>query len=129
MTVKLFAATAALALALAVPSMAQSATTPDGVWKDRWGTTFTFELCGDGTQLCGTLNDIQGDSRTQENLAFVDQQVVQANQVAPNQWEGQIALNGGKATAKVELKDADTLTITGCQAGILCSSIDYERVS
>ncbi len=87
MTVKLFAATAALALALAVPSMAQSATTPDGVWKDRWGTTFTFELCGDGTQLCGTLNDIQGDSRTQENLAFVDQQVVQANQVAPNQWK------------------------------------------
>lgn len=129
MLIKHFAAVAALATALAVPAMAQSSATPDGVWKDRWGTTFTFELCGDGTQLCGTLNDIQGDSRTEENLAFVNQQVVQAEQVAPNQWEGQIALNGGNATAKVELNGPDTLTITGCQAGILCSSIEYERVS
>lgn len=101
---------------------------PDGVWKDRWGTTFTFELCGDGTQLCGVLNDIQGDSRTEENLAYVDQQVVQAEMVAPNKWEGTIALNGGNAKAVVEMTGPNELEITGCR-GIFCSSIDYERVS
>ncbi len=122
----LFAVSIAVA-ALATPAFAQSAT-PDGVWKDRWGTTFTFELCGaDGTQLCGVLNDIQGDSRTEENLAFVDQQVVQGVQTGANKWEGQIDLNGGGAKAIVELTGPDTLKITGCQ--LLCSSIDYERVS
>jgi opacity protein-like surface antigen len=127
MMLKTFVAAAAVAAALIVPATAQSAAKPDGVWKDRWGTTFTFQLCGDGTQLCGTLNDIQGDSRTEENLAFVNQQVVQGEQTAPNKWEGRIALNGGKAKAIVEMTGPDTLKITGCQ--ILCSSIDYQRVS
>ncbi|WP_196260610.1 hypothetical protein [Pelagibacterium limicola] len=110
---------------LAAPVFAQDLT-PNGTWVDQWGTTFTFELCGDGTQLCGVLNDIQGESRTEENLAFVDEQVVAADQVAPNQWEGQIALNGGTATAKVEMIDENTLTITGCQF-IICNSIEYVR--
>ncbi|MHA6299595.1 hypothetical protein [Devosia sp. CAU 1758] len=127
MMLKSFVAAAAVATALVVPALGQSAASPDGVWKDRWGTTFTFELCGDGTQLCGTLNDIQGDSRTAENLTFVDKQVVQGTQTAPGTWEGQISLNGGGAKAIVELIDADTLKITGCQ--LLCSSIEYERVS
>lgn len=127
MNFKILAATAGLVAALAAPAFAQDAGTPDGVWKDRWGTTFTFSMCGDGTQLCGTLNDIQGDSRTEENLAFVDQQVVQGTQTGPNKWEGQIALNGGGAKAIVELTGPNTLKITGCQ--LLCSSIDYERVS
>jgi uncharacterized protein (DUF2147 family) len=121
-------AAASLAALFVVPTFAQDAS-PNGTWVDRWGTSFTFELCGDGTQLCGTLNDIQGDSRTEENLAFVNQQVVQGTQTGPNTWEGQISLNGGNATARVELKDANTLTITGCQAAILCSSIDYNRAS
>jgi hypothetical protein len=112
--------------ALASPVLAQQAS-PDGVWKDRWGTTFTFKLCGDGTQLCGTLNDIQGDSRTPENLKFVNQQVVQGTQTAPNKWEGNISLNGGGAKAVVTLVDANTIKLTGCKAGIFCSSIDYKK--
>lgn len=126
---KTFIATATLVAALAVPAFAQSATQPNGTWQDRWGTTFTFKLCGDGTQLCGTLTDIQGKSRTQENLAFVNQQVVRASQTAPNKWEGQIALNGGNAKAIVELTGPNTIKITGCQGGIFCSSIDYQRMS
>jgi hypothetical protein len=118
---------AALAIFVVSPAISQDIS-PNGVWKDRWGTTFTFELCGDGTQLCGVLNDIQGDSRTEENLAFVNQQVVQAEMVGPNKWKGNVALNGGGATATVEMTSPETLKITGCQA-IFCSSIDYERVS
>lgn len=118
---------AALAAFLVVPAIGQDAN-PSGVWEDRWGTTFTFELCGDGTQLCGVLNDIQGESRTEENLAYVNKQVVQAEMVAPNTWEGSIVLNGGTAKATVEMTGPNELEITGCR-GILCSSIDYERVS
>ncbi|NGP16780.1 DUF2147 domain-containing protein [Devosia aurantiaca] len=123
---KTILAAASIAALFAVPTFAQDAS-PEGTWKDRWGTTFTFSLCGDGnTNLCGTLNDIQGDSRTEENLAFVNQQVVQGVPTGPNKWEGNISLNGGNAKAIVELVDANTLKITGCQ-GILCNSIDYAR--
>ncbi|MBD8066339.1 hypothetical protein IC608_12750 [Devosia sp. PTR5] len=125
---KAFAATTLALAAFAAPAFAQSAD-PDGVWKDKWGTTFTFQTCGDGTQLCGTLNDIQGDSRTPENLKYVDQQVVKAEQTAPGKWEGSIALNGENAKAIVEQTGPDTIKITGCKAAILCSSIQYERVS
>ncbi|WP_127142768.1 hypothetical protein [Pelagibacterium montanilacus] len=123
---KSFAAAATIAALLSVPALAQDMD-PSGTWVDQWGTTFTFELCGDGTQLCGVLNDIQGDSRTEENLQLVGQEVVQGDLVAPNTWEGNIGLNGTNATATVEQTGPDTLTITGCQAAILCSSIDYQR--
>ncbi|WP_131798206.1 DUF2147 domain-containing protein [Devosia elaeis] len=126
MLAKSLVAATAIALSLAVPTIAQDAS-PNGTWVDRWGTSFTFELCGDGTQLCGVLNDIQGDSRTEENLKFVNQEVVRGTQTGPNKWEGNIALNGGNAKATVELTGPDTLKITGCRAVILCSSIDYHR--
>lgn len=123
-------AAASIALAfLAAPAIAQSSAGPDGVWKDQWGTTFTFSTCGDGTQLCGVLNDVQGNSRTEENLAFVDQQVVTAEQVAPSQWEGEIAMGGGTAKAIVKQVGPDEITITGCRAGILCQTLTYERAS
>lgn len=126
---KAFAATTIALAALTAPAIAQSAVSPDGVWKDKWGTTFTFSTCGDGTQLCGVLNDVQGNSRTEENLAFVNKQVVAAAQTAPNKWEGEIAMNGSTAKAIVEVKDQNTLTITGCRAGILCQTLTYEKVS
>jgi len=128
MKTKTLVATAALALGLAVPAMGQTAT-PEGVWQDRWGTTFTFSLCGDGTDLCGVLNDIQGESRTPENLKYVNQQVVQADQTAPNKWEGEITLDGGTARAIVEQVGPNTIELTGCRAAIFCSTLTYERVS
>lgn len=123
---KALAVTTIALAALAAPAIAQSAASPNGVWQDRWGTTFTFKVCGDGTKLCGTLNQLKGDSATPENLAFVNEQVVQARQVGPNKWEGQIALNGGGAKAIVTIVDANTLKITGCQ--VLCSTVTYERI-
>lgn len=122
---KAFVAVALAATLFTSPALSQDLD-PTGTWVDQWGTTFTFQLCGDGTQLCGVLNDIQGGSRTEENLAYVNQEVVAADMVAPNKWEGAIALNGGNAKAIVEMIDENTLKITGCQL-IICNSIDYQR--
>ena len=55
---------------------------------DSYGTSFEFSLCGDGTALCGVLTNLEGESATQENLAFVGKQVMQAQQVGPNEWKG-----------------------------------------
>ena len=109
-----------------MPTMAQDATI-NGTWVDAEGTSFTFELCGDGTALCGVLNDIQGASRTPENLAFVDSQVVTAEQTAPGRWEGTINYGGTQAAAKVTLVAENAVEITGCQLGILCQSITFYK--
>lgn len=120
--------TGALLGALAMPALAQEANI-NGTWIDAEGTSFTFKLCGDGTDLCGVLNDIQGASRTEENLAYVDQEVVQAEQTAPGRWEGTINYGGRQAGAKVTLVAEDAIEITGCQLGILCQSITFYKAS
>lgn len=123
-------AIASVALGMLVaPALAQNVASPEGTWVDAEGTSFTFKLCGDGTALCGVLNDIQGASRTPENLAFVNSQVVQAEQTAPGKWEGTINYGGRQAGAKVTLVAEDAIKITGCQLGILCQSITFYKAS
>ena len=116
------------ALALTVlPSFAQSVT-PEGDWRDRYGTSFEFSLCGDGTSLCGVLTDVQGKSRTEDNLAFVNQQVVRAEQVADNEWKGTVIYDGAQAAATVKQVDPNTIKITGCRAAIFCQTLTFNRV-
>ncbi|MFC3705225.1 hypothetical protein ACFOOL_10705 [Devosia honganensis] len=113
--------------AAAAPALADPADI-NGRWMDAEGTTFTFSLCGDGTTLCGVLNDIQGESRTPENMAYVNQQVVEAEQIAPNRWEGTVLYEGRRAAAKVTLTTPDTVEITGCQVVIFCETLVFYRV-
>ena len=123
---KIILAAGALLGLLSLPATA-SAADINGTWVDAEGTSFTFKLCGDGTDLCGTLNDIHGASRTPENLALVDKQVVAAEQTAPGRWEGDINYGGRHAAAKVTLVAEDAVEITGCQMGILCQSITFYK--
>ncbi|WIY53063.1 hypothetical protein O9Z70_00510 [Devosia sp. YIM 151766] len=125
-----FAALSTALLLLATPVFAQDeGLSPEGTWIDAEGTSFTFSLCGDGTALCGVLNDIQGASRTEENMAFVNTEVVQAEQTAPNLWEGTINYGGRQAAAKVALVAEDAIEITGCQLLILCETITFYKAS
>jgi uncharacterized protein (DUF2147 family) len=110
------------------PAAEAAAPNPEGVFVDEYGTSFTFSLCGDGTALCGVLNDIQGDSRTEENLAYVGQQVMQADAVAPNEWKGTVILNGDEAAATVTQTGPDTVDIEGCR-GIFCSTLTFTRAA
>lgn len=124
----------ATALLLATPAIAQNVASaqtvsPEGTWIDKDGTSFTFSLCGDGTDLCGVLNDIGGKSRTPENLAYVNSEVVKAEQTAPNKWEGTLNYGGRSAGAKVTVVSEDALKITGCQFGILCQTITFNKAS
>ena len=131
---KSFLAVAVLSGVLALPAAAQQSALrtnhaePDGVFVDEYGTSFTFSICGEGTALCGVLNDVQGDSRTEENLAYVGQQVMQAEQTAPNQWSGTVIFNGSEASATVTQTGPDTVEIEGCR-GILCQTLVFNRAS
>jgi hypothetical protein len=108
-------------------SLAQEAT-PEGVWRDEYGTTLKISLCGDGTQLCAVLVDVQGKSRTDANLAYVNQQVVQAAMTAPNEWQGTVVFDGSEAHGTITQVTADTIEIEGCRAAILCQTLAFNRV-
>lgn len=101
---------------------------PEGTFVDEYGTSFTFTLCGDGTALCGLLNTLEGESATEENLAYVGQQVMQAEASGPNQWKGAIEAGGISAEATVTQTGPDTIDIEGCRA-ILCQTLTYTRVA
>ena len=127
---------AALCSTTALPVFAQdaAATTeaaaafdPNGTFVDSFGTSFTFSLCGDGSDLCGVLNTLEGESATEENLAFVGKQVMQAKQTAANEWKGALSAGGISADATVTQTSADTIDIQGCRAAILCQTLTYTR--
>lgn len=118
----------ALCAAAAMPSFAQDATLPSGTYVDQYGTSFKFTPCGeDKTDLCGVLTNLEGQSATPENLAFVGKQVMRAEQVAPNEWKGSLSAGGISAEATVTLVSEDTIEIQGCRGGILCQTLAYNR--
>lgn len=112
----------------ALPTLAQDAAVPNGKFIDQFGTSFEFTLCGEsGTDLCGVLTNLEGQSATPENLAFVGKQVMKAEQVAPGQWKGSLAAGGMSAEATITQVSADTIEIQGCRAAILCQTLAYSR--
>jgi hypothetical protein len=121
-----------LVAAAAMPAFAQeeaSAFDPNGTFMDSYGTSFSFTLCGDGgTDLCGTLVTLEGDSATPENLAYVGQQVMQAPQSAPNEWKGALSSGSMSADVTVTMTGPDTIEIQGCRAAILCQTLAYNRI-
>ncbi|WP_196258655.1 hypothetical protein [Pelagibacterium limicola] len=110
------------------PALAQEAS-PEGVWQDDWGTTLEISFCGeDATQLCAVLLDVQGESRTEENLAYVNQQIMQADMVAENQWQGTVIFEGNEAEGTLTHVAADSIEIRGCRALIFCETLAFQRV-
>ena len=117
-----------LCAAAAIPVMAATESgTPNGTFVDSYGTSFQFSLCGDGTALCGVLTNLEGESATPENLEFVGKQVMQAEQVGPNEWKGDLSAGGISAAATVTMTGPDTIDIQGCRAAVLCQTLTYTR--
>ena len=118
----------ALCAGLSLPALSASEAAPSGTFVDEYGTSFKFSPCGDGTALCGVLTNLEGQSATPENLAFVGKQVMQAQQVAPNEWKGELQAGGISAQATVTMTGPDTIEIQGCRAAVLCQTLTYNRV-
>jgi hypothetical protein len=101
---------------------------PSGKFVDEFGSSFEFSLCGEsGTDLCALLTNLEGESATEENMAFVGKQVMQAAQTAPNQWKGSLAAGGMSAEATITQTGPDTIEIQGCRAAVLCQTLVYNR--
>jgi uncharacterized protein (DUF2147 family) len=96
---------------------------------DSYGTSFSFSLCGEEKRdLCGVLVTLKGESATEENLAYVGKQVMQATRTGPNEWKGSISSGSMSADVTVTMTGPDTIEIQGCRAVILCETLAYNRV-
>jgi len=123
-------AVTALCASLAAPAVFAQEAIPTGTFVDQYGTSFEFQSCGDGgTTLCAVLTNLEGESATEDNLAFVGKQVIAAEQVAENEWKGELVAGGLSAAATITQVSEDTVEIQGCRAGILCQTLSYTKAS
>lgn len=112
----------------AAASAKAGAMNPNGTFMDSFGSSFSFKLCGaKGTDLCGTLVTLKGQSATKENLSFVGQQVMQLSPSGANQWKGALKAGGISADATVTQRGPDTMDIQGCRVAVLCQTLSYNR--
>ena len=117
------------ALAIFSASAVAQEATPDGTWQDSFGTTLQFSVCGEGEQLCATLLEVEGKSRTERNLAFINQQIMQADQTSANEGKGTVMFDGNEAQSTITQVAANTIEIQGCRAVVLCQTLSFSRQS
>lgn len=134
-THKLFRTRPGRALALALTSLSLIAPAqvfaadPTGTWQTRSGDSrYMVSYCGDGTELCARLVWLRDDARTEENLAYLNTNVVTgADAAAENRWTGVVTYGGETFTGSLSRTGADELKLRGCK-GILCTTLRFDRV-
>jgi uncharacterized protein (DUF2147 family) len=121
-------AAATLALFVAAPAFAQDLT-PVGTWQTASGESrYSVSYCGDGTQLCAKLTWLRKDARKPENVALLNQLVVNgAKPVAANKWRGTVNYEGNAVSGSVTLVSEDRMKLQGCQL-IACKSVEFVRI-
>jgi hypothetical protein len=122
---------AALVLSLfSLPALAAGGASPAGAWQSTDGQArVQVTLCGDGTQLCARLTDLNGSARTPENLRLLNSFVVAgAQRTALNLWLGTVRFGGQTAEGHIAMRSANDIVVSGCKLG-MCKTLEFRRVS
>ncbi|MDT4888997.1 hypothetical protein FQZ97_1256370 [compost metagenome] len=89
---------------------------------------YSVSYCGDGTQLCAKLTWLRKDARTPENLALLNEFVVQnAKATAQNKWRGTVKYEGHTVSGSVTLVSGNRMALQGCQL-IACQKVEFVRI-
>ena len=122
---KRFALSLALSALLAAPALAS----PVGVWEiEMRDSRYNVEMCGDGTQLCGTLIWLGNGADSPENLPYMNTLLIDhAQQTRPNQWKGDLSIYGQRAAGTITMVSADQITLRGCVAFVVCKTYQMYR--
>ena len=120
---------AAVLLAGLLVTPAALAASPAGVWEiEMRDSRYQVELCGDGTQLCGTLIWLGNGADNATNLPYLNTLLIDhARQVQPNQWKGDLHLFGQSANGTITQVSDDQITLQGCVMVIVCKSYQLFR--
>lgn len=104
---------------------------PNGVWElDSRDTRIKLELCGDGTQLCGTLVWLSDADYNKQYQPYLNAPVANGiAQTGPNRWKGAMQLFGQKITGTITQRSDTQMTLQGCLLLVLCKSYEMFRYS
>ncbi|MGV8856460.1 MAG: DUF2147 domain-containing protein [Devosia sp.] len=103
---------------------------PDGVWElDSHDTRIQLALCGDGTQLCGTLVWLSDVDYNKQYQPYLNKPVAEAIAPSgPNRWKGAMVLFGQKISGTITQQSATQMSLQGCVLMVLCKSYQMTRV-
>lgn len=124
-----------IALAASVLMVAGSSgaalASPNGVWElDSRDTRIQLALCGDGTQLCGTLVWLSDADYNKQYEPFLNKPVSTGIEKAgPNRWKGTLQLFGHKMQGTITQRSETQMTLQGCAFLVVCKSYDMFKYS
>lgn len=112
----------------AIPTLSGEMT-PVGKWQTATGDSrYEVMLCEDGRSICAKLTWLSPNTRTAENVRYLNTYVVRgARPAAQNKWRGTINYGEEKVSGSVTLTGPNTMRLKGCKA-IFCQSMTFNRV-
>tara|TARA_R110002124_G_scaffold36451_19_gene117520 strand:- start:4045 stop:4455 length:411 start_codon:yes stop_codon:yes gene_type:complete len=104
---------------------------PNGVWElETRDTRIQLALCGDGTQLCGTLVWLSDVDYNKQYEPFLNAPVANGiAQAGPNRWKGAMKLFGQNITGTITQQSDTQMTLQGCAFLVVCKSYQMFRYS
>ena len=121
----------AAGLLLLAASAGAAQASPNGVWElDSRDTRIELALCGDGTQLCGTLVWLSDADYNKQYEQFLNAPVARAiGQAGPNRWKGAMQLFGHNIQGTITQQSETQMTLQGCALLVVCKTYQMFRVS
>lgn len=120
-----------MSLILVASSSGAAMASPNGVWElETRDTRIALELCGDGTQLCGTLVWLSDADYNEQYKRFLDAPVANGvKQTGPNRWKGAMQLLGNNITGTITQQSDTQMTLQGCALLVLCKTYKMFKYS
>lgn len=120
----------AAGLLMVLASAGAAHASPAGVWElDTRDTRIQLELCGDGTQLCGTLVWLSDADYNKQYQQFLNKPVArQIKQNGANRWKGAMTLFGQNITGTITQRSDTQMSLQGCALLVLCKTYQMFKV-
>ena len=122
---------AVASLMMLAGTMASAYASPNGVWElETRDTRIQLALCGDGTQLCGTLVWLSDADYNQQYQRYLNAPVANGiKQMGPNRWKGAMQLLGNNITGTITQQSETQMTLQGCALLVLCKTYKMFKFS
>lgn len=121
----------AASLMMLASSVGAAYASPNGVWElETRDTRIALQLCGDGTQLCGTLVWLSDVDYNKQYEPYLNAPVANAiKQTGPNRWKGAMRLFGHDITGTITQRSDTQMTLQGCAFLVVCKTYQMFRFS
>lgn len=114
---------------MAPAAMAEQLASPVGTWEiEMRDSRYRVEMCGDGTQLCGTLIWLGNGADTPENLPYLNTLMIDhAPRIGQNEWRGTLRIHGRTASGTIKQINDNQISLRGCALLIICKTFQMYR--